>query len=196
MIDTAVVKVCVYAALLAGLVYLSYDYGRKVERAKADASQAGDTQIVINRTEEAKATTVQRLEGQEGAQHAYVKQSQADDSRLRDAESANRRLQQRIAALQADLGNRSGDSALAACRTTTAALGGLLGACTTEYVDLGRDAAEDRASGILCEQSYDALIRSGTRPTGGPQSSGSGAGSSETGTASQAQNAPTAQSPE
>lgn len=192
MIDTATIKVAVYAGLLAGLVWCSYDYGRKVERNLCTSTQLKDTQEVVNRTEVAKATTEQRLNDQEQAQHAYVNQSQVDDSRLRDAESNNRRLQQRVTALQDQLRDRSGDTALAACRTATATLGGLLNSCTAEYVALGRDAAEDRASGTLCERSYDALIRSGTRPTGGQQSSGSDAAPSGTQPVALAQVAQTA----
>lgn len=180
MIEAGTIKVAAYVALLAGLVWVSYDYGRTVERDRCSKARVNDTEQVINRTEVAKGVTQQRLDTQKEAQDGYVEQTGTDDRRLRDAESVNRRLQQRVTDLQHQLSNRSGDSALAVCRTAASTLGGLLGSCTAEYIALGRDAAEDRASGTLCERSYDALIRSGTQPTGEPQSSGSDAAPSGT----------------
>lgn len=162
------------------LMYLSYTYGVNVTEKKYLHSALEDTTQVVQQAEGAKTVTEERLQGQKEAQDEYVHQTRDDQVRLAVAGDTVVRLQQRVRALQAELSNRSGDTAIAACRQTTRTLGELFGSCAAEYRSLGQAAAEDRAAGVLCERSYDTLIRTGTRPIDVPQSSGSLAEPSET----------------
>jgi hypothetical protein len=169
------------------VMYLCYTYGVNVTEKKYLRSVLEDTTQVVHAAEDAKDTTQQRLQGQEKAQDEYVHQTRDDQVRLAVAGNTVVRLQQRVKALQDELSHRSGDTAIAACRQTSQTLGELFSACAAEYRSLGQAAGEDRAAGVLCERSYDTLIRTGTRQTSEPQSSDSPVGSLGTPPAEQAQ---------
>jgi len=169
------------------VMYLCYTYGVNVTEKKYLRSVLEDTTQVVHAAEDAKDTTQQRLQGQEKAQDEYVHQTRDDQVRLAVAGNTVVRLQQRVKALQDELSHRSGDTAIAACRQTSQTLGELFSACAAEYRSLGQAAGEDRAAGVLCERSYDTLIKTDTQQTGEPQSSDSPVGSLGTLPAEQAQ---------
>lgn len=169
------------------LMYLSYTYGVNVTEKKYLRSVLEDTTQVVRQAEDAKGVTQQRLDGQKEAQDEYVHQTRDDQVRLAVAGNTVVRLQQRVKALQDELSHRSGDTAIAACRQTSQTLGELFSACAAEYRSLGQAAGEDRAAGVLCERSYDTLIKTDTQQTSEPQSSDSHVESLGTPPAEQAQ---------